>query len=347
MNAMILRYGGFGDSLMLSPLPKILRKVYGFKEVHIGVAPKNVELMRQTKQFTVVSPIQRFGFSPEDFIPTNIGYMKAREYFIKNPEFVLFDYKFSVENNSPQPKQEEAIRQKIEWKSHINSNFTNWFDLALAWSKIPPQSIPSSDKRPILFLTDGQKKKAAELKERYGDYIVVSLNASSPLRNIRQPKLIIKDFLRRTDFRGWVFAAETINNEIHWFGKKGRSDKIRVDWINNITDTLPLLCSAGFGLFSDSGLSHIAEALGLRHTTFYTTVPSMTRSEYYNFETPVDTVCPIGKCFSLQGVCPAIGEKKSKTVGVKFPCIENAYQTFPKVSALVYEGLKNELPQKN
>lgn len=334
MNAIILRFGGFGDSLMLSALPQILKERYGFSQVHIGVAPKNIGLMSLTKQFDNITGIGRFSFTNEDFVSTDLGWVKARDYFIAaSDKFVLFDFKFSIENNAPNLKAQEAFKQRQEWKTHINSNFQNWFDITLQWSRIDPTSIPDEKKRPILFLNERQKEAKEKLEKEYGDYLVASFNASSPLRGLVGIKQYIDRFALKINYKGYILMA--FPNK-QWYAVKYNGNPVKVTAIagmDDILNVMPVIAGAKFGFFADSGLSHIAEALSVKHLTYYTTVIPATRNKYYKYEQSLEAPCSLGHCFSLSGSCPLVGTSEALP-----PCLRDVSRNL--VNSMVESYLK-------
>jgi hypothetical protein len=69
--------------------------------------------------------------------------------------------------------------------------------------------------------------------------------------------------------------------------KKGMT-RLSVPGVSPIRASMALVSQADLFIGADTGFSHVAEGLGVKHIAIYSTVPAWTRAKYYKFQTPID-----------------------------------------------------------
>ena len=125
-----------------------------------------------------------------------------------------------------------------------------------------------------------------------------------------------------------------------------KNGKERIIFPDNLN---PLVCSAWLismmdaFISADSGMSHIAEAVGTKCITIYTTVPAWTREKYYKYSYPIEATCECAPCFALDVFCPLERKNAEKTLtsvesdiiaqqkaGTNIMEVAKKYQTVPR-----------------
>jgi hypothetical protein len=69
--------------------------------------------------------------------------------------------------------------------------------------------------------------------------------------------------------------------------KQGYS-RLEMPGMSPLRMSMALVAQADLFIGADSGMSHVAEGLGVKHIALYSTVPAWTRAKYYKFQTPID-----------------------------------------------------------
>jgi hypothetical protein len=293
--ALVLRMGGVGDSLILIPTIKELNN-RGYKvDFFCGSPTGNIsELFSGLPFINQCKPITRI--QNIDCIQDNKGHYISVE-IVKKDYDEVFDYKHSIELNR------SGFNLNEGWRTTINSNYINWIDLSLAWANIDPTLI--FDKSPQIKLEDKYLIWAQEVlpkKNPISEIIGVQLQASTLIRTWYKAGELPNEILKsRPDSVVLVWADKG------WFllNKYGKQE------IKFPEDYNPLCCSAALIAYmncfiaSDSGMSHIAEALGIHSITIYTTVPAWTRNKYYKYSHHLEAIdCKCFPCFTLDMFCP-------------------------------------------
>ena len=289
---LILRYGGIGDAIFLTPVFREFKKK-GWK-VHFAIRDQISELFKYDKYIDKLLPTKRI-------LPYGIDSVWDEELkvwgsveSIKPDYELVIDYKNSIENNSLYPNLPYG-----SWVRTQNSNYVNIYDLSLGWANIDPKTV--ENKRPHFFLNNKEAEWSLKIREKYkGKKVIgISLYASSLARSFyladELPKILNERYPDTTIF--------------FWEGSKWLVfiNGIAVDEMKTtLRESAALLTIMDLFITSDSGYSHIAEALGVRQVVLYTTVAWWTRSLYYKFSKPIQSSVSCSPCFVIDMNCPKI-----------------------------------------
>lgn len=297
---LMLRYGGIGDSMAITPV------AYNYKdrnpncEIHFGVRGKDqVSLYENLPYFHRVFEIFRF---PDPHDGANCAKVKdgyeAMEYH-KTKYDLVFDFVNLIENNS---MHHQMMEINGDWAKSMNSNYQNWIDLALSWVNIDPASVEDEDKILRYIVKDKEKEDAqlllSGISENYDLLIGLNTLSSSRARSYFDLDSLIGEILDEIprsvviawDSNRWVALTDSGGKEIVLNPSLRQSAAI-------------LSCFDAF-VSTDSGFSHMAEAVGTMNVTIYTTIPGWTRNKYYNHVLPIQSSLPCSPCFTLMENCP-------------------------------------------
>lgn len=300
---LVTRYGGIGDSVMLTPILRELSKKF---DVTFAVPslnseikqplPSQVNIFKGLDFLSNVIPIATL-FNAQyinidgDLMP--LAMLREGEHFDR-----IIDYRNLLESNSPQTSI--AFNRQDQTR---NSNLINVLDLACSWAGIDPNK--DFNKRPIVFVDQAKKEAyAKQLSKLKGKIIGIQTFASNISRRIKFPRGIgtsFFDIFPEDEYSLGIFFQQ--DSSWHFSSKTGEKEfAIRVE---SIEDTIALMCAFDGMICADTGLSHIAEALEIPNVTVYTTVPSWTRIKYHKFTIPVDSHCDRFEhgCFTLKPNC--------------------------------------------
>ena len=289
--ALMLRVGGLGDCLILTPIAKQLHKK-GYAVDYFCGSPtgdmeemfKGLPYINDCKTIGRVNNIDCIQDADKNIISVDI---------IKEKYDEVFDFKLSIEDN-------RSGFNKVEgWRQTLNSNYFNWIDLSLAWVNIDPTTVPSDEKSPEIVLDEKYINWANELFPET-ERIAIQLQASTLVRSWYKaadlPNLIYKNHPNSIILvfsSGWTALTQ--------YGNK----KIEIpEGFNPICCSAALIKSSKCFIAADSGMSHVAEAVGTPTIGIYTTVPSWTRVRDYKHAHPIDAVAECRPCFSLHIFCP-------------------------------------------
>ena len=289
---LILRYGGIGDAIFLTPVFREFKKK-GWK-VHFAIRDQISDLFKYDRYIDKLFPIKRF-------LPYGIDTIWDEELKVWGsvesikPEYELvLDYKNSIENNSLYPNLPYGT-----WVRTQNSNYVNIYDLSLGWANIDPMKV--ENKRPHFFLNEEEIKWANKIKNKYKGQrrIGISLFASSLARTFyladELPKILNDRYPDTVIF--------------FWEGTKWLVfiNGMAVDEMKTSRRySAALLTIMDLFITSDSGYSHIAEALNVRQIILYTTVAWWTRSLYYKYAKIIQSSASCSPCFIIDMNCPKI-----------------------------------------
>lgn len=285
MNYLLCRFGGIGDSLILTIIAKELKK----REHTVEFATQDwqVPLFDNLICFDKVMPTRRI--HGIDCIPNEYGWKAIDS--IKPDYDIVIDYKMSIERNTLYGGLPYGA-----WTSSMNSNFVNWIDLSLAWANLNPKSV--KDKIPEYKLKDGEKEWAQKLIGTVKPIIGLHTESSSLSRTWYHPEqlpgLLLKEYPHSTILmylgdKKWQIIRE--------------GGGIVIENIE-IRQAFALVSCTDLLVCSDSGFSHVAEALKVNHITTYTTVPAWTREQYYKHSYPIEPDVLCRPCFNLDRFCP-------------------------------------------
>jgi len=292
----ISRFGGIGDILTLMPVAVEIHRRTGL----IVDYSINENLTGLADGVPGVNGVVTRRFFGIDCIPYRHGWYALDAMRPKYKYWV--EFKYCVEANSMY--RHLATTPERYWLNSQNSNFFNWVDIYFGWAKIDPEEIPSERKRPILVLKDSELEWARKLTKDFPrPLILLQPNSSALPRTIYRWDKIVKR-LRKFGgtilvWTGRAWRLERPTGQIE-FEVPGTTDAERVRHSAALVKHADVLVAA------DSGISHVAEALGVWHVTTYTTVPPWTRNKYYRYEIAVRTTANCSPCFSLERGCPLI-----------------------------------------
>jgi|WetSurMetagenome_2_1015567.scaffolds.fasta_scaffold48427_4 ADP-heptose:LPS heptosyltransferase len=312
--AVLFRLGGLGDILILTPVAKELKKRGYEVDAVIGSPTGDVKkILEGTNLFRDIVIYSRFPQTGVDICEAGGGDWMSIGMKKEGYDLVV-DYKFSVELNSHHKHM--ASGPGKEWFLSQSSNFVNWVDIMFAWAGIDPDTIAPEDKIPIYRMTSEEDAWAKKLLRNSNPDLLVSIqtNASSLVRTWYNPQLLpeaIKEEFHDKKVEFVVFDGSK------WHHLKGKHDfpVMFPKGMDPIRASAALVGNSDIFVGADSGFSHIAEALGVKSLTIYTTVPAWTRMKYYKYSEAIE---PVGNtfdgvqcrpCFVLDRYCPRVREK--------------------------------------
>jgi len=312
--AVLFRLGGLGDILILTPVAKELKKRGYEVDAVIGSPTGDVKkILEGANLFRDIVIYGRFPQTGADVCEAGGGDWMSVNMKKEGYDLVV-DYKFSVELNSHH--RHMANGPGKEWFLSQNSNFMNWVDIMFAWAGIDPNTIAQEDKIPVYNMTDEENAWAKKLLRNSNPDLLVSIqtNASSLVRTWYNPQLLpeaIKGEFHDKKVEFVVFDGSK------WHHLKGKHDfpVIFPKGMDPIRASAALVGNSDIFVGADSGFSHIAEVLGIKSLTIYTTVPAWTRMKYYKYSEAIE---PVGDtfdgvqcrpCFVLDRYCPRVREK--------------------------------------
>lgn len=282
---LLTRFGGIGDLAPMTVVGRQFRK----RGNHVtlacrfdGPAQRHSDLFIDNPAFDEVMDLKMHGPWGTRCVKTQLGWASINSIY-KDFDLVL-DYMNIIESNNTSPLIKEGPGN--EWQKSRNSNWRNWCDLHLEWANIDPTKVPDSDKRPIFTLLKGESEIFESLKQQYSHLFVVQTNASSLSRTWYQSEKLPKALLDLYP-KSVVAFWDTKSNSWVLLSGKGYS-RLNVPNISPLRLSMALIAKADVFIGADTGMSHIAEGLGVKHIAIYSTVPSWTRAKYYKFQTPID-----------------------------------------------------------
>lgn len=299
---LIIRFGGIGDSLMLTPIVKELKRKHKGCKVHFAVRAEIAELFEHDKLFDKILPVRRMPPKGLDCVHRDHGWISLE--CIKKNYTQVYDFKFSIELNSP---WKELAERDGPWRQSMNSNFTHWLELSFGWVNMNWRDVLARDGEeaflPQYIVTAEEREWAKErIPDKDGPVIGIQLRASSLARTwyraeelpdklrvlIPDARILYFDHDRLT----WILTEKVGTKHIEVKGEGGLRKSAA------LVERMDLLISA------DSGYSHVAAALGTPTLTVYTTVPGWTREKYYPKSHAIQSSLACSPCFTLGGWCP-------------------------------------------
>lgn len=313
--ALLLRMGGIGDCVILTAVAKELHKRNYVVDYFCGSPSGAIaELFQGLPYLNEVKPIIRIrGVDCVDVSKANDDDGQNKRFvsveIMKDHYDEVFDFKNSVEENRA------GFNKAGGWRDTINSNYMNWIDMSLAWANIDYTQVASEDKVPDIVIPEKYSEWASreiESRENRNYYVIgMQLKASSLIRTFYKADDLPKILESKLPGSSVLFFAEGFWHHLTKFGVKR---------IEPPADFNPLLSSAAIlqrmdcFISADSGMGHVAEALGVRTVTIYTTVPSWTRMKYYKHTTALNATSECHPCFTLNNFCPLEVEKAKKSM---------------------------------
>lgn len=310
-NFLLLRFGGRGDALFLTPVAAELQR-RGWR-VHAGINEPCLPMLEHLSCIDRLMPLLRESVMPTapqipnhpcDLIQSAGAWIPVEAIYPQYPgpgaeygEWAVANYRFVIESNSLHP-----------WINRgQNSNFINTYDLHFSWAGIDPTSVPAEHRRPRYVVTSQERAAIkASLAGLPRPLYLIQPFASSPARSYHRVAELYQSMKKLT--RGSVIV---------WNGNNWETNGLAYP-LPNVEGSAPIRMSAALVeqadllISADTALSHVAEALNVRHLTFYSTVPAWTRSRDYTHEITVDLTVPdsrgrdVCKCGIIARDCPRI-----------------------------------------
>jgi ADP-heptose:LPS heptosyltransferase len=305
---LLLRYGGLGDNLFLTPVARELHR-QGYS-VDVVARTESAAILENNPYIGRLMKARRFGpirQTGDDryanlvdvdglHVPDLALYRQYKTESIRpwRPLNVT-NYLNIVEGNTMHP----------ELCSTQQAAFQNIYDNHLAWTGIDPESIPAERKLPVYRVTDEEKQWASNILPDRGRCVMIQTTSSSLAKTY--PANDMATWLRGEGY-SVLFWQETGHSVGHWI-----LDGVKLalpPHIPSIRCTAALLERCAFAVTADTGTAHLAEALEIRHMTYYTFTPAWTLSKYYINEWTVDSTAELDgvrcKCYQLSRDCPRI-----------------------------------------
>ena len=279
-NWLLIRYGGLGDSLFLTSAATVLKE-QGY-DVTIAAPKKHAPMFENLNGFTFIPLVRRSAFlrsvgGTVNLAETEDGHLipiesMCEQFVSGNPRrpFNITDFGGIIESNSVQPRIGATL----------NSDYVNTYDMHLAWCGIDPETIEPDKKRPVYNVTEKETEWAKlTFEDLPRPIVMIQPSASAPAR---------------TYMRGLNLAsniAESGATVVYWSGRCWQFDGANIEHpedMDGIRATGALVKECDLVISVDTFVSHLAESLGIKHLTLYSTVPAWTRSKYYKHEITVD-----------------------------------------------------------
>src|SRR5574341_227649 len=296
---LLCRYGGIGDAVILTVVAKELKLREPDCLIHFTVPEHQVPLFDNLSIFDKVLPTRRMGSQQLDCVSTEFGWITIEALKVEY-DFVV-DYKYSIELNG---QYRDLANRQGTFMLTQNSNYQNWIDLSLGWANIDPTTV--LDKRPVYKIKPEETEwaKKAISKPSGSKLIGIQLTASSLTRTWYQqdqlPQAIFEfdptaTILAYTNDENWVMLTK--------YGPK----RIPLDSKNALRQSAALISQMDVFISADSGMAHIAQAIGgIKQIILYTTVPGWTRAKYFTDTKIVETSGKLAcsPCFMIHRYCP-------------------------------------------
>lgn len=305
---LLTRFGGLGDNLFLTPVARELHRL-GY-HVDVVANAKSAAILENNPFIERLMKARRFGpisVTPDDRLVNLIDIDGMHL-----PDLALFELYRTTSVRPWRPLNVTNYLRVIEDNTmHPEicmtqaSAFVNTYDNHLAWAGIDPESVPAERKAPIYVVTDEERAWGATILRDKGKCVLIQTTSSSLSKTYPANDMVA--YLRGEGFSVLLWQ-ETGQNKGHWI-----LDGVKVEnpiHIPSIRCTAALLERCLFAVTADTGTAHLAEALEIRHMTYYTFTPSWTLSKYYRHEWTVDSTAELDgmrcKCYTLSMDCPRI-----------------------------------------
>lgn len=279
---LLIRYGGLGDSIFLTAVAHQIRKTG--VAVDVAIPAEHVAIMQNNSDIERIFPMYRQGpwnrsqAGPVNLVKGDNGALMPIECIIPKyetgqlPRRIRYtDYYRIIEGNGCHPSSETG-----------NSDYTNTYDLHLSWAGIDPEMVPDSEKKPFYYPTQQELDWAGNvLKGVDRPVILWQPHASAPARSYYRA---VED-AREVEKKAGGFHLMWDKQAKKWLHHTGPID---CGTMNPLRATAALVAVADLLVSADTFVSHLAEAVGTKHLTWYSTVSAWTRSKYYKHEITYD-----------------------------------------------------------
>lgn len=278
---LLVRFGGMGDALFLTPVARWLHN-HGYK-VDVAISSRTAPLLYNNPYIDKLFESERFAPMgaigdgiPANLVNVNGGWIPDITLYEDYPSDIpgrrwdVADYFRVIESCSIHPMI--CITQ--------GSDYVNTYDQHLSWAGIDPTRVTPEEKTPVYRVTKDEHKWAKRICKHWGKFVMIQTLASSPARS----------YMRISELVDICTSAG--RQVLFWNGNSWIMDGVAITFskeFNPMRCTAALIEQASLLVSSDTCVSHIAEGVGTQHITFYTTVPAWTRSRDYQHEVTIDS----------------------------------------------------------
>ena len=303
---LLLRYGGLGDNLFLTPVARELHQ-RGY-EVDVVTSEYGEPILRNNPYISRIMVAKRYG--PISQLPDQKYVNLVSDAGMEFSDLALYRL-YKVKGRPWRPYNVCNYLRVIEGNSHHpeicrnqQAAFSNTYDNHFCWAGIDPTAVPTDRRRPSYKVTREEKDWAATVLPGNGQPCVLVQTTSSSLAKTYPANDMIS-YLRGEGF-SILYWQETGPRMGHWI-----LDGVKLftpPSIPPVRCTAALLERCTFAVTADTGTAHLAEALGVMHLTYYTFVPAWTISRDYTHEVTVDSTAMLEgqpcKCYTISRDCP-------------------------------------------
>jgi hypothetical protein len=216
-------------------------------------------------------------------VKSSLGWIDIRSIYNRFDEVI--DYMNIVEGNSTSPHS-VVDAPCTEWRRSRSSNFTNWTDLHLSWANIDPVSVSDDEKRPKFKLSKDEIKYGKQVKKGHSHLFVISPYSSSLARSWYQAKYLPQMLLEKYPKALVVLWDASTLSWVAYTASK--TFTLPTPQGSSYRASMALVGASDAFVGVDTGYTHIAEGLGVKHVALYSTVPWWTRAKYYKHQTHID-----------------------------------------------------------
>ena len=307
---LLIRYGGLGDSLFLTCVARQLKKNgitpdIAIPEAHCAILKNNTDI-GLVFPLVRVGPWNRSQTGPVNLYRDKEGTLRPTECLLElykgedlHNGVNVTDYFRVIEGNGCHPSAPTG-----------NSDFTNTYDLHLGWAGIDPELVPDAEKRSYYSPTETELEWARNMLKNVARPVVLwQPHASAPARSYYRA---VEDATRVEKEHGGFHLMWDKNNS-KWMHHTGAIDFGK---LNPLRATAALIAESDLLVSADTFVSHLAEAVGIKHITWYTTVSAWTRSKYYRNEITYD-LHPAGHSQKIPCKCHVITDARCPRVEMK------------------------------
>ena len=312
MKILIARYGGIGDTVIMRPVAAALKRKYPGAHVTLAVAADMNAgdyrpLFDLVPDIDLVIPMYR---PPGDGASlVDDGCALVAPHALRDSYDEIHDFYHSIESNGKFPHLAEYAGG---WMETQNSNYQNWIDLSLGWANIDPDAVEPNIKRPHYVVTQEERAWSWNMLEKdiekYGRPVAIQTDSSALSRTWFKDHSLIKTV--REDMKRLVLLWMR-EEKSYWLLRPSQSRRTVLgppehvpEGVSHLRQSMALMSQCEGIICMDSGMSHLCEGAGIPGVAIYPTIPSWTRTQYYQFIMGLDPDGPSCRpCFVL-GDCP-------------------------------------------
>ena len=283
--ALLFRFGGIGDMAPCQVVGQQLKK----KGYHVTFAVRYdndnmriADVFKDNPAFDELLDYRQLGPWATRCVKTQFGWASINTIF-KDFDLVL-DYMNIIESNNTSPVCKQGVGE--EWQQSRSSNWTNWYDLHLAWANIDPATVPEEEKRPYFSLTKDEEKFFEGIRSKYDKVFTVQTGASSLVRTWYQGEKLVTALLK--EYPNSVVFYWDAKKSVWLACTPSESSQVQIPHASPLRVSMGLIWASDVFVGADTGFTHIAEGLGVKHVALYSTVPAWTRAKYYKHQFPID-----------------------------------------------------------